>query len=83
MFGFVVANAQALASGLLRRNVKLISGGTDNHLMLVNLLEERCTGKELEQHLDEVHITANKNNVPGETRSPFITSGLRLGTLSV
>ncbi len=79
----IVANAQALANGLLRRNVKLISGGTDNHLMLVNLLEENCTGKELEQHLDEVHITANKNTVPGETRSPFITSGLRLGTPAV
>ena len=79
----IVANAQALANGLMRRNVKLISGGTDNHLMLVNLLEENCTGKELEHNLDEVHITANKNTVPGETRSPFVTSGLRLGTPAV
>ena len=79
----IVKNAKALADGLLRRNVKLVSGGTDNHLMLVNLLDEKCTGKELEHNLDEVHITANKNTVPGETRSPFVTSGLRLGTPAV
>ena len=79
----IVANAQALASGLMERNVRLVSDGTDNHLMLVNLLEEKCTGKELEHNLDEVHITANKNTVPGETRSPFVTSGLRLGTPAV
>lgn len=79
----IVKNAQALAKGLLSRNVKLVSGGTDNHLMLVDLTDEACTGKELEHNLDEVHITANKNTVPGEKRSPFITSGLRLGTPAV
>ena len=79
----VVVNAQALARGLMDREVKLVSGGTDNHLMLVDLLHEACTGKELEQKLDQVHITANKNTVPGETRSPFVTSGLRLGTPAV
>ena len=79
----IVKNAQALAQGLLNRNVKLVSGGTDNHLMLVDLTREECTGKELEQNLDAVHITANKNTVPGEKRSPFVTSGLRLGTPAV
>ncbi len=79
----VVENAKALASGLMSRNVKLISGGTDNHLMLVDLTDEECTGKELEHRLDEVRITANKNTVPGEKRSPFVTSGLRLGTPAV
>ena len=79
----IVKNAQALAQGLLARNVKLVSGGTDNHLMLVDLTDEACTGKELEHNLDEVHITANKNTVPGEKRSPFVTSGLRLGTPAV
>ncbi len=80
---WVVENAKALASGLMSRNVKLISGGTDNHLMLVDLTDEECTGKELEHRLDEVRITANKNTVPGEKRSPFVTSGLRLGTPAV
>ena len=79
----IVKNAQALANGLMARNVKLISNGTDNHLMLVNLLEEKVTGKELEHNLDMVHITANKNTVPGETRSANVTSGLRLGTPAV
>ena len=79
----IVKNAKALAQGLLERNVKLVSGGTDNHLMLVDLTDEACTGKELEHNLDEVHITANKNTVPGEKRSPFVTSGLRLGTPAV
>ena len=73
----IVANAKALADGLLRRGVKLVSGGTDNHMMLIDLSDLECTGKELEHNLDEVHITANKNSVPGEKRSPFITSGLR------
>jgi glycine hydroxymethyltransferase len=63
--------------------VKLVSGGTDNHLVLVDLTDENCTGKELEHNLDDVHITANKNTVPGEKRSPFVTSGLRLGTPAV
>ena len=79
----VVENAKALAEGLMARGVKLVSGGTDNHLMLVDLSDEECTGKELEHNLDEVHITANKNTVPGEKRSPFITSGVRLGTPAV
>ena len=79
----VVDNAKALAKGLTDRGVKLVSGGTDNHLMLVDLTDEACTGKELEQKLDAVHITANKNTVPGEKRSPFVTSGLRVGTPAV
>ena len=79
----VVKNAQALAQGLLDRGVKLVSGGTDNHLMLVDLTDMELTGKELERRLDEVYITANKNTVPGEKRSPFTTSGLRLGTPAV
>ena len=73
----------ALAEALTARGVKLVSGGTDNHLMLVDLTDEACTGKELEHNLDEVHITANKNTVPGEKRSPFVTSGVRLGTPAV
>ena len=79
----IVDNAQALAAGLSDRGVRLVSGGTDNHLMLVDLTDEACTGKELEHYLDEVHITANKNTVPGEKRSPFVTSGVRLGTPAV
>ncbi len=79
----VVKNAAALAEGLMKRGVKLVSGGTDNHLMLVDLSGLELTGKELERRLDEVYITANKNTVPGEQRSPFVTSGLRLGTPAV
>lgn len=79
----IVENAAALADGLTARGVKLVSGGTDNHLMLVDLSDVDCTGKELEHKLDEVHITANKNTVPGEKRSPFVTSGVRLGTPAV
>ena len=79
----VINNAQALAKGLLSRNVKLVSGGTDNHLLLIDLSDLELTGKELERRLDEVYITANKNTVPGEKRSPFTTSGLRLGTPAV
>ena len=79
----VVKNAQALAQGLLARGVKLVSGGTDNHLMLIDLTGSELTGKELERRLDEVYITANKNTVPGERRSPFTTSGVRLGTPAV
>lgn len=79
----VVDNAAALAKGLLERGVKLVSGGTDNHLMLVDLSQSELTGKELERRLDEVYITANKNTVPGEQRSPFVTSGVRLGTPAV
>ena len=76
----VVENAQALAGGLMKRGVKIVSGGTDNHLMLVDLKDTELTGKELEKRLDNAHITANKNTVPRDPRSPFITSGIRLGT---
>lgn len=76
----VVENAQALAGGLMKRGVKIVSGGTDNHLMLIDLKDTELTGKELEKRLDSAHITANKNTVPGEPRSPFVTSGVRLGT---
>ncbi|MBQ6875716.1 MAG: serine hydroxymethyltransferase [Lachnospiraceae bacterium] len=79
----VVENAQALAARLLERGVKIVSGGTDNHLMLIDLSDEEVTGKQLEHNLDEVHITANKNTVPGEKRSPFVTSGVRVGTPAV
>ncbi len=79
----IVKNAQALADGLLKRGNKLVSGGTDNHVMLLDLTESEVTGKELERRLDEVQITANKNTVPNEKRSPFVTSGVRLGTPAV
>ena len=79
----VVENAQALANGLTKRGVKLVSGGTDNHLMLIDLSGTELTGKELERRLDEVYITASKNTVPNEQRSPFVTSGVRLGTPAV
>ncbi|HCT93088.1 MAG TPA: serine hydroxymethyltransferase [Lachnospiraceae bacterium] len=76
----IVDNAKALSEGLLARGVKLISGGTDNHLMLIDLRDSELSGKDLEKLLDEAHITANKNTVPGEPRSAFVTSGVRLGT---
>lgn len=76
----IINNAKALADGLLKRGVKLVSGGTDNHLMLVDLIGTEVTGKELERRLDEVNITANKNAIPNDPQSPFITSGLRIGT---
>jgi len=79
----VVENAQALANGLTKRGVKLVSGGTDNHLMLIDLSGIELTGKELESRLDQVFITANKNTIPNEKRSPFVTSGVRLGTPAV
>lgn len=79
----VKANAQALASGLMSRGINLVSGGTDNHLMLVDLRGTNVTGKELQNRLDEVYITANKNTVPNEPLSPFVTSGVRLGTPAV
>ena len=79
----IVANAAAMADALTARGVKLVSGGTDNHLLLIDLSDEDCTGKDLEHNLDEVHITANKNAVPGEKRSPFVTSGVRVGTPAV
>ena len=76
----IVDNAQALCKGLMSRDIKIVSGGTDNHLMLVDLTPYGLTGKAVEKLLDAAHITANKNTVPGEKRSPFITSGVRLGT---
>ena len=79
----VVRNAAALAAALKEKGFNLVSGGTDNHLMLLDLRGLELTGKELEHRLDEVHITANKNTVPNEPRSPFITSGVRIGTPAV
>ena len=81
--GQIVKNCKALADGLMKRGHKLVSGGTDNHVLLMDLREDGVTGKELEHNLDEVHITANKNTIPGEPLSPFVTSGLRLGTAAV
>jgi glycine hydroxymethyltransferase len=79
----VVKNAKALADGLTARGHKLVSGGTDNHVMLLDLSGTDLTGKELEARLDEVYITVNKNTVPNEPRSPFVTSGIRIGTPAV
>ena len=79
----IIKNAQALSKGLMDRGVKIISGGTDNHLMLIDLRGEEVTGKELEKRLDAAHITCNKNTVPNDPRSPFVTSGVRLGTPAV
>ncbi len=79
----IVKNAQAMCKGLMSRGIKIVSGGTDNHLMLVDLREEEVTGKTLEKLLDEAHITCNKNTVPNDPRSPFVTSGVRLGTPAV
>ncbi|MBD5140848.1 MAG: serine hydroxymethyltransferase [Ruminococcus sp.] len=79
----VVENAQALAKGLVERGFNLVSGGTDNHLMLVDLRPFDITGKELEHRLDEVYITVNKNAIPNDPQSPFITSGVRIGTPAV
>ena len=76
----VVDNAQALANGLIKRGIKLVSGGTDNHLVLVNLVGTGITGKELEHRLDAVNITTNKNAIPNDPEKPFVTSGVRLGT---
>lgn len=76
----IVKNAAALAQGLLDEGFKLVSGGTDNHLMLLDLTDMGITGKEAEKQLDEVGITANKNAIPFDTKSPFITSGVRIGT---
>ena len=76
----VIDNAQALCKGLQNREIKIVSDGTDNHLMLVNLTAYDVTGKVLEKLLDEAHITANKNTIPNDPRSPFVTSGIRLGT---
>ena len=79
----VVANAAALAKGLMDNGLRLVSGGTDNHLMLVDLTDNGITGTDLEALLGRANITVNKNAIPFDTRSPFITSGIRLGTPAV
>jgi glycine hydroxymethyltransferase len=79
----IVQNAAALAKGLLARSVRLVSGGTDNHLMLLDLRSLGITGKELERRLDEVYITVNKNAIPDDPEKPFVTSGVRIGTPAV
>ena len=79
----IVKNASALANDLMQCGFDIVSGGTDNHLMLLDLRKFDITGKELEKRLDEVHITANKNTIPNDPQSPFVTSGLRIGTPAV
>lgn len=79
----VKKNAAALADALMENDIDIVSGGTDNHLMLVSLLKQNKTGKEVEHNLDEVGITANKNTIPNDPQSPFVTSGVRLGTPAV
>lgn len=79
----IVSNCAALAQGLLKRGHTLVSGGTDNHVLLLDLRDNELTGKDLEHRLDEVYITVNKNTVPNEPRSPFVTSGIRMGTAAV
>ncbi len=79
----VIANAQALANGLMNRGVKIVSGGTDNHLMLVDLTTFGLTGKAMEKLFDEAHITCNKNTIPNDPKSAFVTSGIRLGTPAI
>ncbi|MCR5389831.1 MAG: serine hydroxymethyltransferase [Lachnospiraceae bacterium] len=79
----IVDNAQALSKGLMNRGVKIVSGGTDNHLMLIDLTAQNLTGKEVEGWMDEAHLTANKNTIPNDPQKPNVTSGIRLGTPSV
>ena len=79
----IVDNAQALCKGLMNRGFDIVSGGTDNHLMLVNLISKGVTGKEVEKLLDAANITCNKNTIPNDPASPFVTSGIRLGTAAV
>ena len=79
----IIANAQALCKGLMDRGINIVSGGTDNHLMLVDLVNKGLTGKEVETWLDDANITANKNTIPNDPQSPFVTSGIRLGTAAV
>ena len=79
----IIDNAQALCKGLQDRGIKIVSGGTDNHLMLVDLADKGLTGKEVEKWLDEAHITCNKITIPNDPQSPFVTSGIRLGTAAV
>lgn len=76
----VIDNSRTLAATLMRRHYPVVSGGTDNHMFLISLLDKHYTGKQVEQRLEEAFITLNKNAVPGDTRSPFLTSGIRLGT---
>lgn len=79
----IIDNAQALCRGLMDRGIKIVSGGTDNHLMLMDLTPFGLTGKEVEKWLDMAHITANKNTIPNDPQSPFVTSGIRLGTPAI
>ena len=79
----ILKNAKALCEGLKKRGVKIVSGDTDNHLMLVDLTETDVSGKELEKRLDDAYVTCNKNTIPNDPRSPFVTSGVRLGTPAV
>lgn len=79
----IIENAQALAKGLMDRGLNIVSGGTDNHLMLVDLVSKGVTGKEAEKLLDAANITCNKNTIPNDPQSPFVTSGIRLGTAAV
>ena len=79
----ILKNAQALANGLTKRGFQIVSGGTDNHLMLVDLQNWNITGKEAEKVLDAANITCNKNTIPNDPQSPFVTSGIRLGTPAV
>ena len=79
----IVANAQALAAGLQDQGFRLVSGGTDNHLMLIDVKSKGLTGKEAEKMLDDANVTVNKNTIPFETESPFVTSGIRVGTPAV
>ena len=79
----IIDNAQALCKGLQKRGIDIVSGGTDNHLMLVDLAAKGLTGKQVEKWLDDANITANKNTIPNDPQSPFVTSGIRLGTAAV
>ena len=79
----IVRNASALSEALIEEGFRIVSGGTDNHLMLIDLRPFGLTGKEMEKRLDEVHITANKNAIPNDPEKPFVTSGLRVGTPAV
>ena len=79
----VVKNAQAMAKAIMARGYKIVSGGTENHLMLIDLIGREVTGKDAEAALGKAHITVNKNSVPNDPRSPFVTSGLRIGTPAV
>lgn len=79
----ILDNAKALCKGLMDRGMKIVSGGTDNHLMLMDLTPFQLTGKEMEKRLDRARITANKNTIPNDPQSPFVTSGIRLGTPAV